>query len=173
MISIVPLTEERLSEAIALVTEVFPPEYEFEPADEELAASLDPETHQDFLSRTGFRPTLQYWVALEAAAIIGVVGLNEYKKDPDEIVWLGWFCVNERAKRQGVGTKLLRFVIEEAKMRGKKTFRLYSSTDPDELYSHGFFKKFGFRLIHKEPFPGLEELDKLTFELNLTKAQVS
>ena len=43
MISIVPLTEERLSKAIALVTEVFPPEYEFEPADEELAASLERE----------------------------------------------------------------------------------------------------------------------------------
>lgn len=169
---IVPLTEERLKEAIGLANKVFPPEKEEEPAKEELTASLFPGELQNFFSRTKIQPGLKYWVAVNSKGkVAGVVGLYNYESDAEDTIWLGWFFVAPRTRRKGIGTELLNFAISEAQKRGKKVLKLYSTTDPEEFCAHRLYGKNGFLLVLQEPWNMDPKLKKLFFELNL-KARI-
>lgn len=168
---IVPLTEKTLNRTVKLVTKIFPPEYEEEPGTEELPASLNPEAHRQFLDKTQMT-FLQYWTAVDGRRVAGSVGLYCYKDDEHEADWLGWYCVDERYRQNGLGTKLLLFAINKAKERGKDYLRLYTTDDEDELDAHRLFEKYGFKVVGQKPWGGAPELGLTEFfyELNL-KAQ--
>lgn len=170
MFRILPLTKERLEEAVKLADDIFPSEYEEEPAKTEIPASLSPDNYRDFFLKTGILPSLRYWVAIdEDDKVVGIVGLYRYEAD-EEAEWLGWYLVAPSARKQGVGTELLQFAAKEARKQGRKFLRLYSTTDPNSFDAHRLFKGFGFRLIEEEAWEPDPRFTKLIFELNL-KAQ--
>ncbi|MDO8435989.1 MAG: GNAT family N-acetyltransferase [bacterium] len=171
MADIVALTKELLGEAIILVDKIFPPEYEEEPAKDEIAASLFPEKYEKYFNKTGIRPSLKYWVAISKGKVVGIVGLYNYVFDLADITWLGWYLVSPKARKHGTGTSLLLFAIEEAKRQGKKRLMVYTTDDPEELYSHHFYRKHGFREIGQNPWGPNPELTEFYFELDLMKAQ--
>lgn len=164
MIKIEPLTEIILKEAISLVNEVFPEQGD-EPANLCFQASLNLRGYEEFLSKAGI-PELRYWVANQSGKVLGTVGLYCYKVDKKEAFWLGWFCVAPTVRKQGIGTQLLQFAIKEARKRGKRFLRLYTSTDPNELNAHKLYEKLGFKLAGSKPF-GDTGFQKLYYELRL------
>lgn len=169
MANIVALTKEWLEETIALADKIFPPEFEEEPAKDEIPASLFPEQYREYLAKTEIKPGLKYWVAADNGKVIGLIGLYNYEFDPDDLVWLGWFLVDPSARKKGIGNRLLLFAIEEAKKRGKKFLKLYSTDDSAELDSHRLYEKYGFRNIGQKPWGPDPKQTELFFELDLTK----
>jgi len=172
LIKIEALTQRTLKEAVDLVNIVFPDQGE-EPANIGFPASLNPEKYKDFLSKTQILlskiqiPELRYWVAIDdSGRVVGTIGLYCYEKDKEEAYWLGWFCVDPATRKQGVGTRLLRFCIEKTKKQGKKFLRLWTTTDPNELDAHRLYEKYGFKLVREEQF-GDTALKKLYYELKL------
>ena len=165
------MTQETLDQAVALVTKIFPPEYEEEPGTEELPASLDPDARRAFLAKSGIT-FLQYWVAMRGKKVAGIVGLYCYKQDEVEADWLGWFCVKKSARRKGLGSELLLLAISEAKKRGKNFLRLYTTDDPEEIDAHRMFERYGFKVVGSKPWKAAPELGltEIFYELNL-KAQ--
>lgn len=168
------LTADLLEETIKLADEIFPPEYEEEPAKDEIPASLFPDRYREYFAKTGIKPGLKYWVAVESGKVIGLIGLYEHESDLDDLIWLGWFLTDPVSRKKNVGTKLLRFAIQQSWNASKKRLRVYTTDDPDELYSHHFYKKHGFRLVAQKPWKHNPELNltEFHFELDLTTAQV-
>lgn len=168
------LTPELLGETIRLADEIFSPEYEEKSAKDELPTSLFPDRYQEYFAKIGIKPGLKYWVAVENEKVVGLVGLYEHEIDPEDLIWLGWFLADPVSRRRGVGTQLLRFAIRQAKIWGKKRLRVYTTDDPEELYSHHFYRQHGFRLIKAQPWKHNPELNltEFQFELDLAMAQI-
>lgn len=59
--------------------------------------------------------------------MLGTVGLYSLRKDSGKAVWLNWYCVSPQARGQGVGGRLLDFVIDRARESGARFLRLYTS----------------------------------------------
>jgi GNAT superfamily N-acetyltransferase len=103
-----------------------------------------------------------YWVAAdEAQSVIGITGLYADRND-STFIWLGWYGVNPVNRKQGIGSMLLQFAIDEAMRRGVSTLKLYTSSDPNEQAAHQLYKKFGFQQTGID-----KKSDKLFFEKNL------
>ena len=161
MVAIVRLTEEKILEAVDLVNAVFPG-VEGEPPKEELPSSIHPEVYPDFFSRTGIRPGLEYWLAIEGEKVVGTIGLYCYNHDAKEAYWLGWFTVAPAKREQGIGSVLLRFAIEEAKRRGKSYLRIYTGDNAEERAAHRLYERNGFRVTGRDP-----EAEVIYYELKL------
>lgn len=58
--------------------------------------------------------------------------MYRYKKDADEAVWVGWFCVDLKARGHGIGQALIEHTVARACDVGFDRIRLYTSTDPNE-----------------------------------------
>ncbi len=168
MAQIEKMGRETLQAATQLVLSCFPDEGEDEDPTTELAASLDQKGFQVFLEKLEVSDP-QYWVVMEADKILGIIGLYTDTQDEPEAVWLGWFCVSPEARGKGIGSELLEFAINEARCRGKKFLRLYTSTSPLERAAHRLYEAKGFILIKKEPWPGDSTIEKLYYELDLRK----
>lgn len=66
----------------------------------------------------------KYWVAVNnKGSVIGIIGLYSEKPDNDIADWLGWYGVDKKQRRKGVGSKLLDFVSEKSKKRRKKIYK--------------------------------------------------
>lgn len=165
MAQIEKLGRKTLRAATQLVLSAFPDEGEDENPAAELAASLDPKKFQGFLKGFGISDLI-YWVAMEANDVVGIIGLYT-DNDAEEAVWLGWFCVSPRFRGKGIGSQLLELAIEEAKSRGKKFLRLYTSTSPLERAAHRLYEAYGFKLIKREPWPNDDTIEKLYYQLTL------
>ena len=98
-----------------------------------------------------FASLLKYWVAVNNNGdVCGICGLYTYKNDEHEAVWLGWFCVSQNLRGQGIGQKLIEYSIAEARKYNKKYFRLYTSTDPNEAAAQSLYEKYGFKVVKQE-----------------------
>ena len=92
----------------------------------------------------------RYWIAREKDKVLGVIGLYTLSYDEKEAYWIGWYCVDIKARGKGVGKALLDFVIKKAKKDGKKRLRLYTSNDPNERKANEMYDKLGFKPMDKE-----------------------
>jgi GNAT superfamily N-acetyltransferase len=129
----IPLSNELLNDAIALIETIFPYKPDQKNAKWSLADSL---THPN--------SDKQYWLAINLdGLIIGIMGLYNDSSDPTT-AWLGCFGVHPQHRRLGLGSVLLQFATSEAKERGFSTLRLYSSFDENESASHHLYRKQGF-----------------------------
>lgn len=165
MIKIELLTDRTLRETVDLVDKIFPEE-EKEPPKLEIPASLNPEKYQNFLLKHQMSD-LRYWVAIDDfEKVVGTIGLYCYDFDEEEAFWLGWFCVDPKARKQDIGTQLLEFSIEKAREQGKTFLRLYTSSHPDESDAHRLYEKHGFVLVGKD-LKAYGEFSKLYYELRL------
>lgn len=160
-ISIQPLSNKTLPEAITLAQRVFfyePAEWFAEPITNSL--HFIPKIYKG-VQCTG----LKYWVALDGERTIGIIGLLTTEPDETEAAWISWFGVDSDYRGQGIGKKLLELVISEAKKTGKQWLRLYSSDDPNEAIAQQLYNKYGF-VLFEPPW----RVDELVFykQLNLS-----
>ncbi len=149
MIIVKPLNEQYLKEASNLANSVF--SYEKILPNNAFEASLDRVKLQELREKDYIKAAnLEYFVALADSKIVGTTGLYNLTDDPSDVMWVGWYCVAPDYRSQGIGKVLLDFTINEARGRGKKRLRLYTSTRPEEenaqkVYEHnGFWKQTNF-----------------------------
>lgn len=84
-----------------------------------------------------------YWVCEDKGSIIGCGALHVVWEDLAEAKSL---AVDEKYKKMGIGNKILKECIENAKELGvSQVFAL--------SYVPAFFKKYGFKEIHKDKLP--------------------
>jgi len=81
--------------------------------------------------------------------VFGLTGLyRDSRKTEKSTVWLGWFGIHPAFRRQGIGSALLLFTINEAQKEGFKTMKIYTSTDANERGAHLLYELFGFQCVH-------------------------
>lgn len=113
-------------------------------------ASLHPEDHQEFIE-SGLLKTLEYYTATdEAGTVVGVTGLYTRTVDEPTIVWLGWYAVHPLYRGKGYGREILEWTMNEARKRGFKIMRLYTSDLESEATAQIVYEKFGFKEIGRE-----------------------
>ncbi|MDA8083107.1 MAG: GNAT family N-acetyltransferase [Nitrospiraceae bacterium] len=148
---IVPLSEELIDGAIALIETVFPYKPDQKTAKWSFRNSL-----------TQAKQNQQYWLAANShEEIVGVTGLYHYDNDKS-VVWLGWFGVHPQHRRHGLGSMLLDFSISEASKRGFSVLKLYSSFDENEKAAHCLYRKYGFIQTSAD-----EKADRIYFLIKL------
>lgn len=165
MIETEELTPKNLAEAINIVCDEFPPADEPERADMEMSASLDPTSYKDYLNKTGILSP-KYWLAEKDGVPFGVTGLYNYVGDEDNVIWLGWFVVVPSFRHKSIGTELLRFTAEQARLLGKKFLRVYNVPEPDRD-TRAFFEKNGFVLLGQKPWDGYGNFTEYHYQFNL------
>jgi len=96
----------------------------------------------------GIKEQINYWVAVnEQEKIVGTIGLYSYFKDSHEAVWMAFFCVDPESRKQGIGGKLVKHAIEQARATGVPYFKLYTTTMQNETASHALYYEHGFRVV--------------------------
>ena len=130
---IVPLSKETLSDSILLIETIFP----YKPDQRNAAYSFRK-------SLSGDRSFAEYWVCNNPdGKVIGIIGLytdRRYKS----VMWIGWFGVDPKYRRKGIGSRLLKYAEKEAKKRKAGTLKVYSSFHKNELASHSLYINHGF-----------------------------
>lgn len=86
----------------------------------------------------------------ESRTVLGTTGLYRYKRDADEAVWVGWFCVDPKARGHGIGQALIEHTVARACHAGFDRIRLYTSTDPSEEAAQRLYEKNGFKKIGRK-----------------------
>lgn len=150
------ISPENIQEATTLVHSVFVEDaVEEESPGKAYLASLYPEKYQDLRKRWDTK-TMRYYLVRDPLSKegVGVTGFYTELSDPEEVAWLGWFCVDLLHRRQGLGRAILEWTISEVRKRGFKKLRLYTSTNPNEAIAQILYEKMGLRLIGRE---GVEE----------------
>lgn len=146
MLKIEPLSQENFDEAVKLANSVF--SYKKSLPENAFIASINEEKFKE-LKKTGeiFGKNLEYFVVKnEGGKIIGTTGFYNKDDDDSDVIWLGWYCVNPAFRGQGFGQEILDWTIEEARRRGKKYLRLYTSTRPEEKAANLMYEKNGFKI---------------------------
>jgi len=148
------LTEKYLADASRLANTIFKdepilPGVAFE-------ASLDKHKFDKLNDESiGKIYSLEYFIAVdESGEVLGTTGLYALEEDKQEAYWLGWYCVDPKYRGRGIGGKLLDFTIEEAKNRGKKILRLYTSPSDDEKTAQIIYDSRGFKTTGTEKKDG-------------------
>jgi ribosomal-protein-alanine N-acetyltransferase len=103
-----------------------------------------------FWSELAERDTRWYVVAEDGGALVGYAGLCAY---PDE-AYVQTIAVAPRAQRRGIGTTLLRLLLEEADRRGERTVLLEVRADNEgaqRLYERFGFTRVGVRRGYYQP----------------------
>ena len=152
---IVPLSETYLSQASELANSVFPNE-----------PILPSQSFKDSLDKDKFSIVqgrgvvdLEYFVAVDKnGKVLGTTGIYSLKEDEKDSCWMGWYCVDEKSRGQGVGKSLLDFCIDGARNKGKKYLKLYTSTHPNEATAQILYENNGFKIT------GREKMDKGDYE---------
>lgn len=148
-IKILPLSKKNIDSVISMVSvSLNSLEDDFDYAPLWYKASLEPKKLENKKLFEKFKvENLKYWVAIENNIAIGTIGLHEYtgnKIDQEEAFWVAWFVVDKNMRKKGIGTKLLKFIINKSKRAGKKYLRLYTQEDEEFLNAQKLYKKFGF-----------------------------
>ena len=143
-------TPERLADARKLIHGVFPEEAakKLTPGDA-LQASLYGD--KKAIKKFGIRE-LQYFLLIDKAkdAVVGTTGLYAPKRTRRDTIWLGWFCVAHAYRGERLGTFILSWTVAEAKRRGFKKLRLYTSTTPNESAAQFLYESLDFKVIGEE-----------------------
>lgn len=132
-IEIIPLTEERLNEAVNVVLRA------------NLDTSEEIEHHLKHIDA--------HYIAVDGKKVIGVIGwyqdnvnyANEAmgEKFPGaEAYWVGFFAVEEKYRGQGIGYGLLQKL--EGVLKEQKVSKLWVSSVPE---SKDYYEKEGFKLV--------------------------
>lgn len=85
-----------------------------------------------------------YYVAKKDNKIIGVCGLHRYIWGSEDIVWLGWFAVDPKSQRKGIGCMMMENLCELASKRGYRKMFIETYSNDDFLKGRNFYEKVGF-----------------------------
>ena len=90
------------------------------------------------------------WVALDGEWVVGTASLAERDLEtrPDLSPWLVSVYVNAADRRQGIGSALVRHVVEQARRRGVETLWLFT---PDQA---PFYRRLGWQPVERVPYRG-------------------
>ena len=150
--NIVPLSKGCLEETIKMAVGVFADDVneEFNP-ERSLRTSLKFKENPELLEKSEMQE-LDCWILLkdDANEVIGLTGLYRRKSDPSDLVWLSWYCIRADERGKGGGKKLLEWTIENAKTKGYKRLKLYTSDDPNEVHAQELYEKLGFKIVGEE-----------------------
>lgn len=148
----VALTPALVESTITLVESIFP----YESRDNirlAVGSSIDPQLAIERTKKWDC-PWNCYWVVLgNRSQVIGVTGLYELDEDRPTADWIGWFGVAPEARGQGLGTRLLRYTIDQARQRQKRYLRLYTSDHPNEAQANTLYERHGFPVFRTERDP--------------------
>lgn len=148
MIKIEPLTKKYVTQACNLGNLIF--SYEEILSSKAIGANLDPKKYKKLESIYKEVVSTESFVAIDKEKVIGVVGLYKIKEDVINTFWLGWFFVDPNIRGKGIGGLLLDYAIGEAKKRGTKYLKLYTSNHPNEKIAQILYKKRGFKITKRE-----------------------
>lgn len=140
-----PLASSTLAATIELLDTVFPDQKWWERASWALTLSLLPKLiARPLLAFTGIYDC-RYWVAVDAQEqVAGVTGLYVRHWDPESL-WLGWTCVDQRVRGQGIGRQLVDFAIAEANRAGVHFLKLYTTDLADQEVAVQTYERRGFQ----------------------------
>ncbi|MBI1785277.1 GNAT family N-acetyltransferase [Candidatus Sumerlaeota bacterium] len=117
----------------------------------------------DFQHHLGKRQIPITFVALEGETVLGSASMIEQDMDtrPELHPWLSSVYVDTSRRGSGVGTALVRRVMEEARAIGVKTLYLFT---PDR---ESFYAQLGWQTIEKTEYRGeIETIMKYEFTPN-------
>jgi predicted N-acetyltransferase YhbS len=117
-----PLTESNFDQIVPILARVFPKESN--EAEQELNAFLNGEPSQDDGGQTFLT---DQWITFdESNKAVGTIGLYRYEFCDDNEYWLSWFGVDQKLQGQGIGSKLMNFVLEELEKRKAISLSLWT-----------------------------------------------
>lgn len=92
----------------------------------------------------------QTWVAMAEEEVLGSASLVRSDMDthPEWTPWLASVYVAEKNRGSGIGTALVRRVVEEAKVRGFTTLYLFTPDRP------GFYERLDWARVGEESYRG-------------------
>ncbi|MHC5674831.1 GNAT family N-acetyltransferase [Nostoc sp.] len=149
MIEIKPISKQTLTAAIDLGDKVFQYQRWREKASLVFQLSL----------MHGYFPKLllgllgiswcRYWVAINSLSeVLGITGLYTLR-GKSETYWLGWTCVNSKARGQGIGARLVDFAISQAKNSGANYLKLYTSDLTHNAIARQLYERRRFELVQQ------------------------
>lgn len=143
-IRIRPLSDETLNEALNLIRSSFQIDPEDKP-EWEMEEFLEPGKHTAELKAQGIYGP-RYWILCTKNQVLGVTGLYFKSDDDSEAVWGTWTAYDP--KKSGSLSRnryrLLRKVVYEAYVTGRKYLRLYTSDLPEEHQANHLYDQMGF-----------------------------
>lgn len=141
----VPVTQESFDETLKLLNKVFKTFTEEENPFVWYKVSLDPGKHADFMKTKGVRD-VRYFSVIDKAnkKVIGATGLYHLLRETPETVWLGFYCLDEKYRGQGIGKKILEWTVDKARNEGNTLLKLYTSPNEELEKAQEIYKKFGF-----------------------------
>lgn len=77
-------------------------------------------------------------------ALIGIAGLHFYSWGPPQNVWLSWFALAPEHRGQGLGSLLLRRMMELAKEQGYLRLYIETYSSPAFATARTFYSHHGF-----------------------------
>jgi len=130
------IEERDASSVVQLITEAMN-------ADEGLWASKTIKRHFE-LRNLRINDGRNYTVFEVEDSVVGISGLHHYEWGPTENVWLGWFALDPRFQRRGLGIDMMKKTECVARELGyRKLFiETYNSTTFERAIN--FYEKYGF-----------------------------
>lgn len=142
---IVPCTDELMDQAESLVMSVFRSMTPFERFSFVVIRRPRSFAGRMLMSLAGIEEKVAFDVFVDEANLVrGSTGLYRYRSDPEEAVWVAWFCVDPNARGRGIGQALIEHTVARARDAGYGLMRLYTSTDPNEAAAQHLYEKNGF-----------------------------
>ena len=146
------LERNRLPDARKLVWRCFPWQTPFERLSFWAIANRRSPIVRRMMTWVGVADILDFWGAIDwqTGTLLGITGLYQYTCDATEAVWLAWFCVDPKARRKGIGSRLLDFSIEQAKRTGRQYLRLYTSDMSNEAAAQILYESRGLEIVARK-----------------------
>jgi len=147
--TIEPLNVNTLDDASELRDRVFPDLQTHER--DTLSASLYKDKYKECW-RINELTSLEYFVMIDTEKnnVIGLTGIYTEVKDNENACWLGWFCLEESYRGQGLSNDLLEFSINIAKQKNKKYLHLYTSDSTSYIPTIALYKKYHFTIYDRD-----------------------
>ncbi|MBI3944768.1 MAG: GNAT family N-acetyltransferase [Armatimonadetes bacterium] len=91
-------------------------------------------------------PHEAYFVAVDddSGEVIGVSGYFTDRYRTPGIFWLGWTYVDERFRRRGAGSALLRHVVQQVREKGARKLYIDTGSAPSYQAAVALYQRFGF-----------------------------
>ena len=148
-----PLSRETLAPAMKIISSTFQRHPEDKP-EWEMEEFLEPGKHTAELKAQGIYGP-RYWVLCIKNQVVGVTGLYFRHEDDSEAVWGGWtaYDPSKTGSLSRNRYRLLRKVVYESYMTGRKYLRLNTADLPEEQSANYLYDQLDFRAFKKEKAP--------------------
>ncbi|RLA84627.1 MAG: hypothetical protein DRG78_00990 [Epsilonproteobacteria bacterium] len=142
-ITITSLTKHTLESATSLRDKTFSHLKKHEK--ETLKASLDKSNYKKCFKQNEL-VDIEYFVMIDndLEVVIGLTGIYTEITDTKDMCWLGWFCIDEGYRGQGLSKKLLDFSIEKARELNKSCLHLYTYDSKDYIPAIKLYEQYDF-----------------------------